>query len=184
MSNLKLMISVCLSVFVLAACSGNKTKPDDSMGSGANGENVAADIDVGAADSESGMSSGLDDDDIMVLDPLDDPGSDLFVRTIYFDYDSSDIREDSLLIVREHGRYLSGNPSRLVRLEGHADERGTREYNLALGEDRAKSVRDILLLEGAQEEQIEIVSFGEERPAVEGVDDAALQLNRRVEVVY
>ena len=101
-----------------------------------------------------------------------------------FAYDSANIREDSLLIVREHGKYLSGNPARLVRLEGHADERGTREYNLALGEQRAKSVREVMLLEGATEEQIEIVSFGEERPAVEGSDDAALQLNRRVEVVY
>ena len=89
-----------------------------------------------------------------------------------------------MMVVREHGKYLSSNPDRLVRLEGHADERGTREYNLALGEERAKSVREVLLLEGAQEEQIEIVSFGEERPAVDGTDDSALQLNRRVEVVY
>ncbi|MCL4152841.1 UNVERIFIED_CONTAM: hypothetical protein GTU68_011391 [Idotea baltica] len=89
-----------------------------------------------------------------------------------------------MLIVREHGKYLSSSPERLVRLEGHADERGTREYNLALGEERAKSVREVLLLEGAQEVQIEIVSFGEERPAVDGADDSALELNRRVEVVY
>ena len=138
-------------------------------------------IDVGADDQ---TSSGLDEDGVVILDPLDDPASDLFVRTIYFDYDSANIREDSLVIVREHGKYLSSSPDRLVRLEGHADERGTREYNLALGEERAKSVRELLLLEGAQEEQIELVSFGEERPAVEGTDDAALQLNRRVEIVY
>ncbi len=86
--------------------------------------------------------------------------------------------------IRQHGKYLSVNLDRLVRLEGHADERGTREYNLALGEARAQAVRDILSLEGAQEGQIELVSFGEERPAVEGVDEAAMQLNRRVEIVY
>ena len=167
-------------LLAISGCSGNKTKGDDGAMAG-DGIEDGAPIDVGEDDYS---SSGLDDDGSVILDPLDDPASDLFVRTIYFDYDSANIREDSLLIVREHGKYLSSSPERLVRLEGHADERGTREYNLALGEERAKSVREVLLLEGAQEVQIEIVSFGEERPAVEGTDDAALQLNRRVEVVY
>lgn len=167
-------------VLVVSGCSGNKTKPDEE-GAGTSGIEEGEAIDIGA---EEYSSSGLDEDGSVILDPLDDPASDLFVRTIYFDYDSASIREDSLLIVREHGKYLSSNPDRLVRLEGHADERGTREYNLALGEERAKSVKEVLILEGAQEEQIEIVSFGEERPAVEGTDDSALQLNRRVEVVY
>ncbi len=167
-------------LLAISGCSGNKTKGDDGDMVG-DGIEDGAPTDVGEDDYS---SSGLDDDGSVILDPLDDPASDLFVRTIYFDYDSANIREDSLLIVREHGKYLSSSPERLVRLEGHADESGTREYNLALGEERAKSVREILLLEGAQEVQIEIVSFGEERPAVEGTDDAALQLNRRVEVVY
>ena len=167
-------------LLAIGGCSGNKTKGDDGTMMD-DGVEDGAPIDLGEDDYS---SSGLDDDGSLILDPLDDPASDLFVRTIYFDYDSANIREDSLLIVREHGKYLSSSPERLVRLEGHADERGTREYNLALGEERAKSVREVLLLEGAQEEQVEIVSFGEERPAVEGSDDAALQLNRRVEVVY
>ncbi len=166
-------------IVVMSGCSSNKTKPDDAMGT--SGIEDGEPIDVGA---DEYSSSGLDDDGSVILDPLDDPASDLFVRTIYFDYDSANIRDDSMVIVREHGKYLSSNPDRLVRLEGHADERGTREYNLALGEERAKSVREVLLLEGAQEEQVEIVSFGEERPAVEGTDESALQLNRRVEVVY
>ena len=167
-------------MLVISGCSGNKTKSDDGVSVG-DGVEDGAPIDVGADDYS---SSGLDEDGAVILDPLDDPASDLFVRTIYFDYDSANIRDDSMLIVREHGKYLSSSPDRLVRLEGHADERGTREYNLALGEERAKSVREVLLLEGAQEVQIEIVSFGEERPAVEGTDDSALELNRRVEVVY
>jgi len=168
-------------LLAIGGCSSNKTKGGENGAMGSDGIEDGAPIDVGEDDYS---SSGLDDDGSLILDPLDDPASDLFVRTIYFDYDSANIREDSLLIVREHGKYLSSSPERLVRLEGHADERGTREYNLALGEERAKSVREVLLLEGAQEEQVEIVSFGEERPAVEGTDDAALQLNRRVEVVY
>ena len=179
---IKHYFSLLLVVFVFAiasGCSSNKPK-DDGMMEG-DGIEDGAPIDVSE---EAGSSSGLDDEGAVILDPLDDPASDLFVRTIYFDYDSADIREDSLVTVREHGKYLSSNPERLVRLEGHADERGSREYNLALGESRAKSVRDILVLEGAQEAQIELVSFGEERPAVDGTDESALQLNRRVEIVY
>ncbi len=163
-------------LLVAAGCSSNKTKSETG-----DGIEDGAPIDAGA---DSYSSSGLDESGSVILDPLDDLASDLFVRTIYFDYDSANIREDSLLIVREHGKYLSSSPERLVRLEGHADERGTREYNLALGEERAKSVREVLLLEGTREVQVEIVSFGEERPAVDGTDATALQLNRRVEIVY
>lgn len=174
-----LSLILVVSVFVVASgCSSNKTKEEGAM---------IDDIEDGAPidlAKEEGASMGLEDEGAVILDPLDDPASELFVRTIYFDYDSADIREDSLETVREHGKYLSGNPERLVRLEGHADERGTREYNLALGESRAKSVQEILVLEGAQEAQIELVSFGEERPAVDGTDESALQLNRRVEIVY
>ena len=169
---------VLLLVFIIAACSNNPKKEEAP---------VVQDVDVGEPvfdETVDSTSSGLGDEGAVILDPLDDPASELFVRTVYFDYDSAELREDSLETVRHHGRYLTDNPDRLIRLEGHADERGTREYNLALGESRAKTVRDILLLEGAQEEQIELVSFGEERPAVAGVDDSALQLNRRVEIVY
>lgn len=171
-------LSIVLVLFV-AGCSGSSTKPEDGAMVD-DGIEDGAPIDL----AEDGASSGLDEEGAVILDPLDDPASDLFVRTIYFDYDSADIREDSLDTIREHGKYLNGNPDRLVRLEGHADERGTREYNLALGEARAKTVRDVLVLEGAQEVQIELVSFGEERPAVAGTDESALQLNRRVEIVY
>ena len=86
--------------------------------------------------------------------------------------------------MRSHGQYLTVNPNRMLRLEWHADERGTLEYNLALGESRAKTVRDLLILEGVQPGQLEIVSFGEERPAVYGSDEVSLQKNRRVEIIY
>ena len=182
MLNRFIVLFCFLLVFAIAGCSKG-TKPDDVDGSAAAGEGDT--IDLSAPDGgEDGVSSGLDEDGVVILDALDDPSSNLFVRTIYFEYDSADLSEDSLVIVREHGKYLSENPDRLVRLEGHTDERGTREYNLALGEERAKSVQEILVLEGATEEQVELVSFGEERPAVEGSDEAAYQLNRRVEIVY
>jgi peptidoglycan-associated lipoprotein len=83
-----------------------------------------------------------------------------------------------------HGRYLAGNPRAQVRLEGHADERGSREYNIGLGERRAQAVRRVLMLQGATAQQLSTVSYGEERPAQTGSDDEAWRLNRRVELVY
>lgn len=179
---MKFKIGFCLMViWALAACSSTNVKEDTSASDGGVTDSSSIELESEGSDSS---TFGLEEDGAVILDPLDDPASELFVRTIYFEYDSSDLTEDSMATVREHGRYLSSNPSRLVRLEGHADERGTREYNLALGELRAKTVREILMLEGAQQDQVELVSFGEERPAVAGVDEAALQLNRRVEIVY
>jgi peptidoglycan-associated lipoprotein len=105
-------------------------------------------------------------------------------RVIYFDYDSSEIKGEGTEIVGAHAKYLASNPSARVRLEGHTDDRGSREYNIGLGERRAQSVRRALLLQGASEAQLSTVSYGNERPAVAGHDEAAWSKNRRVEVVY
>jgi len=105
-------------------------------------------------------------------------------RVIYFDFDKSDIRADSQSVVAAHAAFLAKNPSQKVRLEGHADERGSREYNIGLGERRAQAVRRALLLQGVAEVQLSTVSYGEERPAVAGSDEQAYALNRRVEIVY
>jgi len=105
-------------------------------------------------------------------------------RIVYFDFDSADIRADSQSVVGAHARYLAGAPTQKVRLEGHADERGSREYNIGLGERRAQAVRRALLLQGVAEVQLATVSYGEERPAVAGSDEQAYAANRRVEIVY
>jgi peptidoglycan-associated lipoprotein len=105
-------------------------------------------------------------------------------RIVYFDYDSAEIRADSQSVVAAHSRYLAGAPAQKVRLEGHADERGSREYNIGLGERRSQSVRRALLLQGVAEVQLSTVSYGEERPAVAGSDEQAYAANRRVEIVY
>ncbi|MDF1644626.1 MAG: peptidoglycan-associated lipoprotein Pal [Pseudomonadales bacterium] len=99
----------------------------------------------------------------------------------YFDFDSSAIRSDSTVSLDQLATYLKQDRAVSVVLGGHADERGTREYNMALGERRAKSVENYLLLEGVYRAQIETVSYGEEKPAVEGHDEASWQQNRRVE---
>src|ERR1700681_888873 len=111
-------------------------------------------------------------------------GAQLQNRTIYFDFDSSEVKADYNGLVAAHARYLASNPSIRVRLEGNTDERGSREYNIGLGERRAQSVRRALLLQGAADAQISTVSYGEERPAVPGHDEAGWAKNRRVEIVY
>jgi peptidoglycan-associated lipoprotein len=105
-------------------------------------------------------------------------------RIVYFDFDRTDIRADSQSVVAAHAAYLSKNPNQKVRLEGHADERGSREYNIGLGERRGQSVRRALALQGVAEAQLTTVSYGEERPAVAGSDEQAYAANRRVEIVY
>lgn len=105
-------------------------------------------------------------------------------RVIYFDFDSSDIRPEYVDVIGAHGRFLGANASVRVRLEGHTDERGSREYNIGLAERRAQTVRRALALQGVQESQISTVSYGEERPAAAGSDENAYAKNRRVEIVY
>ncbi|MFY9178768.1 MAG: peptidoglycan-associated lipoprotein Pal [Venatoribacter sp.] len=102
----------------------------------------------------------------------------------YFDFDQSSLKEESKESLKAHAAYLAARSQARVVLEGHADERGTVEYNLALGERRALTVRRFLMANGAQAEQIKVVSFGEERPAVMGNTEEAYSQNRRVEVKY
>ena len=101
------------------------------------------------------------------------PGELLSKRIVYFDFDRSDIRADSQSVVAAHAAYLAKNPAQKVRLEGHADERGSREYNIGLGERRGQAVRRALALQGVAETQLSTVSYGEERPAAAGSDEQA-----------
>ena len=116
--------------------------------------------------------------------PLDDPQGDLAARTIYFEFDSSEVLETERRTIEAHARYLSEHSGAQIMLEGHADERGSREYNIALGEQRAEAVRRLMTILGAASQQIRSISYGEERPAVDGHDESAWRLNRRVEVIY
>lgn len=107
----------------------------------------------------------------------------LDTTTFYFDFDVAEFQPSDRETLVYHARYLAENPNVNYRLEGHADERGTREYNLALGERRANSIRDFLIVNGASRSQLETVSYGEERPAVRGQTEEAYAQNRRVEIV-
>jgi peptidoglycan-associated lipoprotein len=115
---------------------------------------------------------------------LDDPNSPLARRVIYFEYDSSEIMAEDQDMIAAHAAYLASNPNQMVTLEGHGDERGSREYNIGLGDRRAQAVRRVFELQGVSPQQVSIVSYGEEKPAAEGHSEAAWRLNRRVEIVY
>jgi peptidoglycan-associated lipoprotein len=105
-------------------------------------------------------------------------------KVIYFDFDRSEIKPEFAEVISAHARNLTSHPNLKMKLEGNTDERGTREYNIGLGERRAQAVRRALMLQGVAESQISTVSFGSERPAAEGDDEAAWAQNRRVEMVY
>lgn len=105
-------------------------------------------------------------------------------RVVYFDFDKYDIRYDSEAVLSAHAAYLSAHPGARLRVEGHADERGTREYNMALGERRAKAAAAYLSSKGASSSQIEVISYGEERPVALGHEESSWAQNRRAELNY
>ena len=115
---------------------------------------------------------------------LKDPGNILSRRSVYFDFDSNLVKDEFRPLVTAHARYLQQNPGARMRLEGHADERGSREYNIALGQRRSEAVKQMMQLLGARPEQIEAVSFGEEKPRATGHDEKSWAENRRVDIAY
>lgn len=117
-------------------------------------------------------------------DPLNDPKGILAKRSVYFDFDSYEIKPEFQSVIEAHARFLRDNRSRKVSLEGNADDRGSREYNLALGQKRAEAVRRAMTLLGVSESQLEAVSFGEEKPRALGQDEAAWAENRRADLRY
>ncbi|UHD15544.1 peptidoglycan-associated lipoprotein Pal [Thiocapsa bogorovii] len=116
--------------------------------------------------------------------PWEDPSNPLYQRTIYFDYDTAEIKPEYLPVLRTHARYLGTNAGVKATLEGNTDERGTREYNLALGDQRAESVRRLMIADGVPPNQLSTLSYGEELPANPGHGEQAWRLNRRVVIQY
>ena len=140
--------------------------------------------------SASGLQDGEDGSMSAIVEPmgaaemLQQTEGDLANRTIYFEFDSATLTDESIRILEAHGNFIAGNGEVKVRLEGHADERGSREYNIGLGDRRAQSVRRVLLFQGAATGQVDTVSYGEERPVDDGHDESAWAKNRRVELIY
>jgi len=115
---------------------------------------------------------------------LTDPRNILSRRSIYYDLDAYDVRDQYKELVEAHARYLRDNPRTKMLIQGNTDERGSREYNVGLGQRRSEGVKRMLMLLGAREDQIESVSLGEEKPKSEGHDEAAWSQNRRSDILY
>jgi len=171
MNNWKFLIPMC-ALLVAGCASQSGTTGVEDLGGADDGTGVQTWPDDGSG---AGSATPIGDDRAAVV---------MNERVIYFEFDSSDVDDASIEVLKQHGRYLADNPGETVRLEGHADERGSREYNIGLGERRSVSVRSILLVNGAAESQLTTVSFGEERPADLGTGEAAWAKNRRVELAY
>ena len=170
-------VSLVVVLALLAGCAGKGAKEQDELGYGTYSGQPGAQS--GAVTDGSAGQGGQFDDSAAA-----GPRASIKNRTVYFDFDRDEVKAEFREIVAAHGRYLASNPAARVRLEGHADERGSREYNIGLGERRAQAVRQALLLQGAGASQLTTVSYGEERPAMTGSDEESWAMNRRVEIVY
>ncbi len=186
--NSKIVLAL-LMAGVLAACEPTNVKEDqmaqDEQGQtgqqgGADSAQVGGLSDGGAMDGTALEGAAVSYDRAAI----NDANSVLAERVIYFDFDSDQISQEYMELIAHHGKYLAANPDMSVRIEGHADERGSREYNVALGNRRAQAVRRLILFQGANAGQVSVISYGEEKPVALGHDEEAWRLNRRTELVY
>jgi peptidoglycan-associated lipoprotein len=163
----------------LAACSNSAVKDKPAapvVDSGSSSSQTA-----GAND---GASTGSASQDSANGNPLKDPNNILSKRSVYFDFDKDEVKAEYRPLVEAHAKYLQANPNAKLAIQGNADNRGSREYNLALGQRRSVAVKKAMNLAGAQDKQIETVSYGEEKAAQTCKHDACWSKDRRADVVY
>ena len=183
----KTLLAFAIGAVLLTACTDDEKDASLTDGSqnATSGINDASTNGIGNSTGINGLGLSGNGDYASSLGPeFNDPNSPLSKRTIYFMLDSSEVMPDFIPVINAHAQYLVANPSQKITLEGNADERGSREYNIALGEQRAKSVASKMKVQGVSENQINVVSYGEEKPAAFGNDETAWEKNRRVEIVY
>lgn len=179
---MKRILTVVLATAILAACSSTPTKEQDGAtveDRGAAGSQPATKPPVAGGPT----TTPLDPKGVSG-NPLKDPSNILYKRSVYFELDSNVVKEEFKPLVAAHARYLQQNPAQKMTVQGNADERGSREYNLALGQRRADAVKQMMQLLGAKSDQIETVSFGEEKPKSTGHDEASWSENRRADLAY
>lgn len=196
------LISVACAVSFAALLAGCSTTPEDQKPVPVDERSPLASTAAGSGSSTSGAGgSGVSGSAIApgsgvstISTPatsqsngrnvLRDPASPLSKRSVYYDFDSFVVKDEFKPLIENHGRYLRDNKNAHIVVQGNTDERGSREYNLALGHKRAESVKRMLSIMGVQEAQVETVSFGKEKPRNPGSDEAAWAENRRADIVY
>lgn len=168
---MKKLLSV-LMIGLLSACAGQTTQPGAAVEERTIKDNKVVD------------KGGVPELAQPTLSPLKDPSNVLSKRSVYYDYDSYVVKDEYKPLVLSHAKYLREHASAKVLLQGNTDERGSREYNLALGQRRAESVKSMMTLSGAKEAQVEAVSLGEEKQRATGQDEASWAENRRTDILY
>lgn len=177
-------------MLIFAGCSSTGDKQDEAAADGAGAAGYGAGTSgygaggAGSSGYGAGGGAGFNRGGSYSASDLDNPSSPLYKKVIYFQYDSAEVMPEYVSVVTAHAEFLAGNAGQRVIVQGHADERGTREYNIALGEQRAKTVANMLKLQGVTEGQIQIVSYGEEKPSCDGHDEQCWHQNRRAEFAY
>ena len=169
------LIAIFSAAFFLAACETASTTSSDSASSSASGASTAS---ASSSGSSASASSSSADDAMTPAEKLARVGN-----TVYFDFDSAALSYDAQVTLSRQSAFLQLNPEAVVVIEGHADERGTREYNLALGDRRASAARDFLLAKGIDAARIRTVSYGKERPLMSGSNETSWAKNRRAATV-
>lgn len=178
MKQLIRLTSLILLTLLLASCAGQQTREAGPMA----GQEQAGE--AGEAGQAGAETIGTGQQEGFQGHVLDNPDKLLYQKVIYFDTDEAVIKDKYRDVVRAHGHYLASHPGARVTLEGHADERGSREYNLGLGERRAEAVAELLIAYGASPDQITMISYGEEKPVALCHNESCWSQNRRVVIVY
>jgi len=179
------LILAALCALVVVGCSST---PTTETGAPVEDKSGATVVPGGASTSGAGTGnvsgSNTGAGSMSVGNPLRDPNSPLSKRSVYFDFDSFVVKDEFKPTIEAHARYLQQNRNAHMTIQGNTDERGSREYNIALGQKRADAVKRMMTLLGAQDQQIETVSFGKEKPRNPGHDEAAWAENRRDDILY
>jgi peptidoglycan-associated lipoprotein len=180
----KISLAIVPAMFLLLVGCSTTTEQPEAPAAAEVPESPAAEASPAAEPDAGGAQAMEPAQEAAPVDPFEDPNNLLSKLTVYFDFDSSVINDDAMAVVKAHAQYLVSNGAAMMTVEGHCDERGTREYNIALGERRADAVRRVLIANGVSSNQLSVVSYGEERPAAIGHNESAWSQNRRGVMMY
>lgn len=177
---------ILLTILALPACAGKQIKEEPTVA-----PSVMAEVQVPPVSQKPPAlqepSSALSPPAVqksIEVSPLRDPGNILSKRNVYFDFDQYEVKPGYRSLVEAHAKYLLAHPQVRITLQGNADDRGSQEYNLALGQNRAVAVKKLMNVFGVPDRQVETISFGEEKPRATGHDEGSWAENRRTDIVY